>query len=208
MISPRAARLWTVITRDHDQEAGMRKLIVTEFVSLDGVMEAPGGEPGYAHSGWVGPLFSDELGEYKLAEQLAADVLLLGRRTYESFHGAWPEREGAMAEKINTMTKVVASTTLSSSDWHDTTVVADAPRAVAELKQSDGGPILVAGSRSLVHTLLDAGLVDELNLQVFPLVLGSGARVYPEREQPLTLELVASDALPNGVVTQTYRVAR
>jgi dihydrofolate reductase len=186
----------------------MRKLIVTEFVSLDGVMQAPGGEPGYAHSGWVGPLFSDELAEYKLAEQLAADVLLLGRRTYESFYGAWPAREGAMAEKINTMTKVVASTTLSSSDWHDTTVVADVPKAVADIKQADGGPILVAGSRSLVHALLDAGLVDELNLQVFPLVLGSGARVYPEREQPLTLELAASNALPNGVVAQTYRVVR
>ena len=87
----------------------MRKLIITEFISLDGVMEAPGGEPGYAHAGWVGPLFSDELGAYKGEEQLAADILLLGRVTYESFYGAWPQREGPMAEKINTMTKYVAS---------------------------------------------------------------------------------------------------
>src|SRR6201996_5919590 len=103
----------------------MRELTVTEFVSLDGVMEAPGGEPGYPHAGWVGGYFSDELGAYKLREQLAADVLLLGRRTYDGFYGAWPRRDDAMAEKINTMRKLVASTTLGSSDWHDTTVIAD-----------------------------------------------------------------------------------
>jgi dihydrofolate reductase len=186
----------------------MRKLIVTEFVSLDGVMEAPGGEPGYAHAGWVGPYFSDELEAYKLEEQLAADILLLGRKTYESFYGAWPKRGGAMAEKINTMTKYVASTTLGSSDWHDTTVIAsDVCGAVAELKASDGGPILVAGSRTLVHSLLDAGLVDELNLQVFPVILGSGIRVYPESADKTELELVASQALPGGVLAQTYRPA-
>jgi dihydrofolate reductase len=185
----------------------MRKLIVTEFVSLDGVMEAPGGEPGYAHSGWVARHFTPELGAYKEAEQLAADVLLLGRKTYESFAGAWPEREGAMADKLNTMTKYVASSTLGSADWDGTTVIAsDMPAAVAELKQGDGGPILVAGSRTLVHGLLAAGLVDELNLQVFPLVLGSGARLYPETAEPLALALASSESLPNGVVLQTYRV--
>jgi dihydrofolate reductase len=185
----------------------MRKLIVTEFVSLDGVMEAPGGEPGYAHSGWVGPYFSDELGAYKQAEQLAADILLLGRTTYKSFAGAWPHREGAMADKINTMTKYVVSTTLRSPQWHDTTVIASAmPAAVADLKQGDGGPILVAGSRTLVHGLLAADLVDELNLQVMPLVLGSGARLYPETAEPLKLELASSQAIANGVVVQSYRL--
>jgi dihydrofolate reductase len=187
----------------------MRKLIVTEFVSLDGVMEAPGAEPGYAHGGWVGPYFSPELGAYKEAEQLAADVLLLGRRTYESFVGAWPQREGAMANKINTMTKYVASATLGASDWHDTTIIAsDVPEAVAELKEGDGGPVLVAGSRTLVHTLLEAGLVDELNLQVFPLVLGSGARLYPETGEPLRLQLASAQPMPNGVLVQTYRLSR
>jgi dihydrofolate reductase len=185
----------------------MRKLIVTEFVSLDGVMEAPGGEPGYAHTGWVARHFTAELGEYKLNEQLAAEILLLGRKTYDSFFGAWPHREGEMADKINTMTKYVASTTLGSSDWHDTTVLdADVPARVAELKEGDGGPILVAGSRTLVHSLLEAGLVDELNLQIFPLVLGSGARLYPETAEPLNLELASSEALPNGVLLQTYRL--
>jgi len=185
----------------------MRTLIVTEFVSLDGVMEAPGGEPGYPHAGWVGPLFSDALGAYKGEEQLAADVLLLGRKTYDSFYGAWPHRDGAMADKINTMRKVVASTTLGSSEWENTTVIeSDLEAAVRALKEEDGSPILVAGSRSVVHGLLAAGLVDEVHLQVFPLVLGSGIRVFPETPEPIRLEHAASRPIDNGVVLQTYRV--
>jgi dihydrofolate reductase len=185
----------------------MRKLIVTEFVSLDGVMEAPGGEAGYPHAGWVAPLFSEELGAYKEQEQLGAEILVLGRKTYDSFYGAWPHREGAMADKINTMRKLVASTTLGASDWHDTTVVdSDLEGAIGALKQEDGGPILVAGSRSVVHALLRAALVDELNLQVFPFILGSGIRVYPETPEPIKLELSSSRAIDNGVVLQTYRV--
>lgn len=185
----------------------MRKLIVTEFVSLDGVMEAPGGEAGYAHAGWVGPYFSDELGAYKGEEQDAAEVLLLGRKTYESFVGAWPGREGPMADKINSMRKLVASTTLGSSDWHDTTVIAsDLEGAVRAVKQEDGGPVIVAGSRSVAHALLRAGLVDELHLQVFPLVLGSGMRVFPDTAEPIRLELESSRPVANGVVLQSYRV--
>lgn len=185
----------------------MRELIVTEFVSLDGVMEAPGGEAGYPHAGWVGGYFSDELGAYKGEEQLAAEVLLLGRKTYESFYGAWPEREGAMADKINSMRKLVASTTLGSSDWHDTTLIAaDLDRAVRSVKAEEGGPVMVPGSRSVVHALLRAGLVDRINLQVFPLVLGSGRRWYPETEEPIRLELDWSRPVENGVVLQSYRL--
>lgn len=184
----------------------MRELIATEFVSLDGVMQAPGGEPGYAHSGWVADFFSDELGEFKGEEQLAADVLLLGRRTYDSFYGAWPEREGAMAEKINTMRKLVASRTLGSSDWHDTEVVAEGlVERVQAVKDEGGGPILIAGSRSVVHGLLEARLVDQINLQVFPVILGSGERVYPEGPERLDLELVSARPIDGGVVLQTYR---
>jgi dihydrofolate reductase len=205
MSSGRGARLCRI---NHETEQAMRKLIVTEFISLDGVMQSPGGEAGYAHAGWVGPLFTDELGAYKEEEQLGADILLLGRVTYESFHGAWPGREGAMADKINTMTKYVASTTLESSDWTDTTIIGgDVMARVAELKATDGGPIIVAGSRTLVGGLLAAGLVDELNLQVFPLILGSGARLYPETEDLTALELASSRALENGVLLQSYRVA-
>jgi dihydrofolate reductase len=188
----------------------MRKLIVTTFVSLDGVMQAPGGEPGYAHTGWVGDRFSEELAAYKLEEQLAAGVLLLGRRTYESFHGAWPQREGPMAEKINTMRKLVASTTLEASPWHDTEVVAtDLLGHLERLKrEEDGAPILVVGSRSVAQALLTAGLVDELHLQVFPLVLGSGDRLFPASEDLVPLELISSEATPNGVLLQEYRPRR
>ncbi|CAB4913453.1 unannotated protein [freshwater metagenome] len=184
----------------------MRSLIVTQFVSLDGVVEAPGGEPGYAHTGWVPEHFSDDLFAYKLEEQLSADVLLLGRATYESFRGAWPDREGEMADKINGMRKVVVSTTLGSSDWHDTTVVGeDVDAAVRALKAEDGPPILVIGSRTLVGHLLRAGLVDELHLQVFPVVLGSGFRLWPESPDTTPLRLASSRALDNGVVLQDYR---
>jgi len=185
----------------------VRELIVTEFISLDGVMEAPGGEPGYAHTGWVGRLFSDELAEYKLAEQLSADVMLLGRVTYESFYGAWPQREGPMADKINTMRKIVVSTTLTASDWTDTTIIeGDVLDAVRALKAEDGGPIMVFGSRTLAQTLLREGLVDELHLQIFPLVLGSGDRLYPESPDAATLTLVDSQTTSNGVLLQSYRV--
>jgi dihydrofolate reductase len=186
-----------------------RRLVVSSFVSLDGVMEAPGGEPGHPHSGWVGPLFSDELGEFKYAEQMEADVLLLGRVTYESFHGAWPHREGPFAEKINTMRKVVASRTLGSSDWANTTVVGDdLEGAVRALKDEDGGPILVAGSCSVVHQLLAAGLVDQLNVQVFPLLLGTGIRLYPHGEDAHAFTLAPREqrVLANGITLQTFDV--
>lgn len=186
----------------------MRPLIVTEFVSLDGVVEAPGGEPGYPHTGWVSDSFDDELFAYKLEEQLAADVLLLGRRTYESFVGAWPAREGEMAEKINGMRKVVVSSTLRSSDWHATTVAGgDVTAAVAALKAEDGGPILVIGSRTLVHHLLAACLVDELHLQVCPLVLGSGFRLWPDSPDTVALRLASSRPLSTGMLLQDCRPA-
>jgi dihydrofolate reductase len=186
----------------------MRKLIITEFISLDGVMEAPGGEAGYAHAGWVGPLFSDELGAYKFEEQNAADILLLGRVTYEGFYGAWPHRDDPMADKINTMTKyVVTSSAVETSDWQDVTVIGDdvVGRVAALKEEGEGGPILVAGSRTLAQALLGAGLVDQINLQVFPVILGSGARFSPESPDKLALELVSSREVPNGVLLQSYR---
>ncbi len=185
----------------------MARLIVTEFVSADGVMQAPGGEAGYAHSGWVGPLFSPELGDFKLNEQLGADVLLLGRHTYEGFFGAWPERDGPMADKINSMPKYVASTTLTTLEWTAAQLLdGPVPQAVAALKEQVEGQILVVGSHTLVQALFAAGLIDQLNLQVFPLILGSGARVFPHTDRVTELGLTSSRALPNGVVLQTYDV--
>lgn len=186
----------------------MRELIVTEFVSLDGVMQAPGGEPGFKHTGWVGDYFSDDLGAMRFDEQAAAEVLLLGRVTYDSFHGAWPGRAGdPMADKINSMRKVVVSTTLGSSPWTGTTVIAtDVVAAIQAIKAEDGGPILVVGSRILSRFLLAHGLVDTISLQVFPTVLGSGDRFFPESDDRLDLTLTSSRAIENGVVVQTYRV--
>src|SRR5215211_4591055 len=124
----------------------MRKLIVTEFVTLDGVMEAPGGEPGHPHSGWVFDYVGDEQMKYKFDEVLEADVQLIGRVTYESFAGAWPEREGPFADRMNSMPKYVVTTTLDELEWNNCTPIkSDVAAEVAKLKEQEGGDILVAG---------------------------------------------------------------
>src|SRR3954454_16223837 len=126
----------------------MRQLIVTEFVTLDGVMEAPGGEPGHPHSGWVGDFMGEEQMQFKLREVLEAECHLLGRVTYESFAGAWPQREGPFAEKMNAMPKYVVTSTLDELEWNNSTALkGDVAAEVAKLKEGEGGPILVAGSR-------------------------------------------------------------
>ena len=191
----------------------MRKIIVGAFTSLDGVMQAPGGpdeDPvgGFKFGGWAAPMFDEKMGAF-IGELFAKPFdLLLGRKTYDSFYGAWPEREGEMAEKINSMRKLVASKTLGSSDWTDTTVIeSDLEGEIAKVKEEDGGPILIAGSRSVAQQLLATGLVDQLNLQVFPLILGSGMRIFPESDDRLNLELASSNQVGNGVLIQQYRVA-
>ena len=186
----------------------MAKLIVTEFVTLDGVMEAPGGEPGHPHSGWVIDFMSDEQQEYKLQEILEAESHLLGRVTYESFAGAWPEREGPFAEKMNSMPKYVVTSTLDELEWNNSTPIkGEVVAEVQKLKQADGGPILVAGSRTLVHTLLGNDLVDELRLMVFPVAVGSGDRVFPESPEKMTLDLAETQSFPGGVQVTVYRPA-
>lgn len=188
----------------------MGRLIVTEFVSLDGVMEAPGGEPDYPHTGWVLDYFGPEVGAYKLAEIKEAEAHLLGRVTYESFAGAWPERtdEEDFADKVNAMPKYVLSRTLKNATWNNTHVVDDLS-AIPKLKAETKGVLLVAGSRTLVHALLAHDLVDELRLMTFPIILGSGKRVYPEtpRKQPLlhTETRVLGD---KGVVVHHYTPTR
>ena len=186
----------------------MRKLIVSEFVSLDGVMEAPGGEEGYAHTGWVIDFVHPGWQQYKLDETLAAEALLLGRVTYEGFAGAWPEREGEFADKMNSMPKHVVSATLTDLDWNNSMLVqGDVADEVAKLKQQDGGDILVAGSRTLVHTLMEHGLVDEYRLMVFPVVLGSGRRLFPDTPDKTVLKLADTQAFDSGVQVHTYHPA-
>jgi dihydrofolate reductase len=186
----------------------MRKLVVTEFVTLDGVMEAPGGEPTHPHSGWVFDFMGEEQQRYKFQEVLEADAQLIGRVTYESFAGAWPKRTGEFADRMNSMPKYVVTTTLGELEWNNSTPIrGDVADEVRKLKEQDAGPILVAGSRTLVHTLMDEDLVDEFRLMVFPVVLGSGKRLFPESPDKRTLELTDTKTFDTGVQLNTYRPA-
>jgi dihydrofolate reductase len=187
----------------------MRTLYVTEFISLDGVIEAPGGEESYKHTGWTFDIDSDPtMYEFKGEETFGTETLLLGRTTYEGFAAAWPERDGDFADKFNGMEKVVVSTTLEDPAWTNTTVVRDLD-AVRALKEGDGGPIGVHGSATLAQALHKAGLVDTWNLMVFPVVLGSGKRLFPtdaEDKQKVTLR--ESRTYTNGVQLNIFDAVR
>ena len=188
----------------------MGKLVVTEFVSLDGVMQAPGGEE-FKYPGWSFAFDRGEDGnEFKLQETLETDVLLLGRVTYESFAGAWPEREGEFADKFNTMPKYVVSSTLESPEWNNTTVLSgDAVTEAAKLKEDVDGIVQVPGSLRLVRALLDSDLVDELHLMVFPVVLGTGERLFGETSDTSDWRLTEARPVgPDGVLVLVYERAR
>ena len=186
----------------------MGKLAVTEFVSVDGVFEDPGGAEDYEHGGWT---FDYDRGEdgnrFKLDELTEAKVHLLGRVTYEGFAAAWPSRDGPFADKLNNDPKVVVSSTLTNPEWQNTTVLSgDVVGEVSTLKEKTDGVVLVAGSGTLVGTLLAAGLVDELRLMVFPTILGRGRRLFPDGIDRLRLTLAESRAVgPDGVQIQIYR---
>jgi dihydrofolate reductase len=186
----------------------MSKLVVTEFVSVDGVFEDPGGAEDYEHGGWTFEYDrGDEGNQFKLDELMEAKVQLLGRVTYEGFAAAWPSREGPFAEKLNSDPKVVVSSTLANPEWQHTTVLSgDVVAEVSKLKEGTDGVILVAGSGTLVGTLLAADLVDELRLMVFPTILGHGRRLFPDGIDRLKLELAESRTVgPDGVQIQIYR---
>jgi dihydrofolate reductase len=184
----------------------MGSIIVSEFISLDGVIEAPGGEAGYRHTGWTSDIEQDPtMYEYKFVEAREAEALLLGRRTYEGFAAAWPEREGEFADTFNAMPKYVVSSTLTDPTWNNTHVVSGVDD-VAKLVDGVGGPLLVAGSGTLVHGLYDAGLVDEWRLMVFPVILGSGRRLFPSDALDKTkLRLADATTYANGVQLQIFR---
>lgn len=191
----------------------MRKLAVTEFMTLDGVMEDPGGAEDFAHGGWSFKFSDPEGMSFKLDELTAFDALLLGRRTYEGFAAAWPGRtdEVGFAEKMNGMRKHVVSSTLTDPSWQNSEVLAggDAvPSAVAELKAGDGGDVLIAGSRSLLPTLAAHDLIDEYRLLVHPIVLGSGKRLFDGIADPFTLRLAHSRTLATGSLILIYEPVR
>ena len=170
----------------------MARIVVTEFVSLDGVMEDPGGAEDFPYGGWSFEFNRGEEGDkFKLDETMATDALLLGRVTYQGFADAWPSRTGEFADKFNNMPKYVVSSTLDTAEWTNSTVLkGDVVEAVSRLREGPGGDIAVHGSARLVQTLLDNDLVDEMRLMVFPVVLGAGKRLFEDQDEAKALELV------------------
>jgi dihydrofolate reductase len=187
----------------------MRRLMVSEFISLDGVVEAPGGEPGHPNTGWVFDYHGPELEAYKLDEINSASALLLGRVTYEGFAEAWPPRTGPIADRLNSMPKHVASRTLTAPlEWSNSTLLdGDLAGSVNELKQGNGGPVLVHGSGTLARSLLEAGLVDDLRLMIFPVMVGGGRTIFPGDFQKSTFTLATSEVVLPNVITLTYERA-
>ena len=188
----------------------MGKIVVTEFVSLDGVMQAPGGGEDFKHAGWTFKINRGEQGDqFKLDETRESEALLLGRVTYEGFAGAWPSRTGEFADKFNSMPKYVVSSTLEKPEWSNSTVLkGDVVEQIRKLRQKLSGNIVVHGSARLVQTLLEHDLVDELRLMVFPVVLGSGKRLFGETSDKKPLQLVSSKAVGDGVAILVYRPAQ
>jgi len=186
----------------------MGRIVVTEFVSLDGVMEAPGGED-FKYPGWTFEIDRGAEGDkFKLDEALDAEALLLGRVTYEGFAAAWPSREGEFADKFNGMPKYVVSSTLEEAEWNNSTVLkGDVVEEVSKLRQELDGDIVVHGSGQLVQALLEHDLVDELRLMVFPVVLGTGKRLFGDTSDKKRLRLADSKMVGDGIAILIYKPA-
>ncbi len=187
----------------------MGKLVVSQFITVDGVVEDPGGSESFKYGGWSFEISrGDEGDKFKLDETMGSEALLLGRTTYEGFADAWPKRDGEFADKFNNMPKYVVSSTLENPDWTNTTVLkGDVADEVAKLKEQQDGDIVVHGSVQLVQALLENDLVDELRLMVYPVVLGSGKRLFGDTSDKKPLELVDSKVVGDGVAILVYRPA-
>jgi dihydrofolate reductase len=189
----------------------MGRIVVTEFVSLDGVMEDPGGSESFKHGGWS---FEYERGpegnQFKTVETMDAEAMLLGRVTYEGFAAAWPSRDGEFADRFNTMPKYVVSSTLSEPlEWSNSRLLeGDVAEGVSNLRNAPGGHVIVHGSAQLVQSLLEHDLVDELRLMVFPVVLGDGKRLFGPTSDRKRWRLANSRAVGDGVLTLVYVRAR
>jgi len=185
----------------------MGKIIVTEFVTLDGVMEAPGGE-NREFGGWALDVDRGEEGDkFKHEETMSSEALLLGRVTYEGFAEAWPPRTGEFADKFNSMPKYVVSSTLKEPTWTNTTILdGNVVEEVLALREKIEGEIVVHGSRTLAQSLLEHNLVDELHLMVFPIILGRGERLFGEMRSKIAAKLIDSKIVGNGVVILVYKL--
>jgi dihydrofolate reductase len=190
----------------------MRKVVVSQFVSLDGVMEDPGGSEGTPLGAWSFQFDRGPDGDkFKLDEVMEAEALLLGRVTYEGFAAAWPGMEDPVgfADKMNGMPKYIVSSTLENPEWNNSTVISgDVAEEVGKLRQQPGRDILVNGSATLVRTLMEHDLVDEYRLMVFPIVLGSGKRLFAEGSKTTTLQIVDSKSVGSGVLILIYQPAQ
>ena len=190
----------------------MGRIVVTEFVSLDGVMEDPGGSESFAHGGWSFQFSRGDQGDkFKLDETMESDALLLGRVTYEGFAEAWPQRDGEFADKFNSMPKYVVSRTLRDPSWTNSTVIdggGDVAAEVGKLRDGPDGMIAVHGSATLVQSLLADDLVDELRLMVFPVVLGIGKRLFGASDAKKTLRLTSAQTVGDGVAIMVYEPVR
>jgi dihydrofolate reductase len=192
------------------KESSMRRIVVTEFISLDGVVEDPGGAEGYRHGGWTFKFNGPEGMKYKVEETFAHDAMLLGRVTYEGFAAAWPGRtdDAGFADRFNSMKKYVVSSTLTDPDWTNSEVLGpDLKAEIERIKAEPGQDIIVHGSVRLVQSLLALGLVDELRLMTFPVVLGSGKRLFADSDEPIALRLASAQPVDNGTVILTYQRA-
>lgn len=187
----------------------MRKLIASSLVTLDGVIQDPGGFGETDQGGWAGPYFNDEAARSSLDQLLACDYFLCGRRTYELFSTFWPRGDGPYPDRMNAMPKLVASTTLTEPlDWNARRIEGDVPEAIRRLKRDGGGNVIMYGSPTLLRSLLRHDLVDELKLSVAPIVLGGGTRLFSDSAEPARLRLVATEPLDSGMVMLTYEPAR
>ena len=188
----------------------MRKIIVSEFISLDGVIEDPGGSEKSKHGAWTFLYWTDDIGKYKAEELFACDAQLLGRVTYEGFAAAWPTMEGTgeFGEKMNGMPKYVVSKTLNKLDWNNSNLIKEnVVEEIAKLKQQPGQDILVGGSAKLINSLVPHNLIDEYRLLVYPIVLGSGKRLFQD-DNMAKLSLVESKSFSTGVMALTFRPAQ
>jgi dihydrofolate reductase len=184
----------------------MGRIVVTEFVSLDGVMEDPGGSEDFQHGGWTFEIDQGAEGaQFKMKETFDSEAMLLGRVTYEGFAEAWPSRDGEFADRFNSMPKYVVSSTLKDPEWTNSTVLGgDLVEEITKLKGEVGGEIVVHGSATLAQGLLENDLVDELRLMVFPVVLGSGRRLF-EAGSKKRLKLAESRTVGDGVLILIYQ---
>lgn len=190
----------------------MRKIVVTEFVTLDGVMEDPGGAEKSKHGGWAFQFNRGPEGDkFKFDELLASDALLLGRVTYQGFAAAWPsiKDESGFADRMNGISKYVVSTTLQQAGWNNSHLIkSQVVEQVSKLKTMPGQDILVAGSGQLVRTLMQHDLVDEYRLMVYPVILGGGKRLFQDGSDTRALRLVEAKPVGSGILTLVYRPER